>query len=93
MPRFRTLLLASALAFAPLLLAAAQAQHRHPAPPPPAYPHHWHRGDRYFGHRHVEHHWRYYRLPPPPHGTVWVRQGGGFLLLDGRGIILRVWGP
>lgn len=94
MPRLKFLLLASALAFAPLLPAAAQAQPYQPGPPPPGYyHHHWHRGDRYFGHWDVVHHWRYYRLPPPPYGAVWVREGGGFLLLRGDGIILRMWGP
>jgi hypothetical protein len=91
MRKLSTLLAVSVLASAALGAGLAQAQVYAP-PPPPGYYHHWHHGDRFYGHRHVEYHWDRYHLPPPPPGTFWVHDGPQFLLLDGHGVILRVWG-
>lgn len=82
----RSLILASSLLATTLGATAAQAQYYHPH-------HHWHDGDRYFGQRHFVHAWERYRLPPPPYGYGWVRDGNSFLLLSHDGRIVRVWGP
>jgi Ni/Co efflux regulator RcnB len=82
----RSLVLASALLVATFGATAAQAQYYHPH-------HHWHDGDRYSGPRHFVHAWERYRLPPPPYGYGWVRDGHAFLLLSRDGRIVRVWGP
>jgi hypothetical protein len=81
---------AAALAVATLGASAAQAQYY--APSPPGYTHHWHHGDRFYGHRDVVDHWDRYRLPPPPRGAYWVHDGPRFVLLGGDGIVIRVWG-
>ncbi len=85
----RSLILASSLLASAFGASAAQAQYYQPYP---GY-HHWHEGDRYFGPRHFIHAWERYRLPPPPYGYGWVRDGHRFLLLRGDGRIVRIWGP
>jgi hypothetical protein len=86
----RPLFLAAAVACAALGATAAQAQYYAPPPPPGYYHHHWHRGERYDGPREIVHHWDHYRLPPPPYGYVWIRDGHDFLLVRGDGLIARV---
>jgi Ni/Co efflux regulator RcnB len=72
--------------------AMAQAQYYQPAPPGYYYHHHhWHAGERYYGPRHIIVHWRRYRLPPPPHGYVWVQEGPQYLLVGPGHVIYRVW--
>jgi Nickel/cobalt transporter regulator len=91
MNKFRSFLIASTVAVLSLGSAAvAQAQY-YPAPPPGYYHHYWHEGDRYYGPRHIVRHWRYYHLPPPPYGYVWVQTGPQFLLIGPGGVISRVW--
>jgi len=87
--RLRSLLFAAMAAAASLGGGAAQAQQYYPPGPP----HHWHRGDRYYGPRHVVTHWGRYHLPPPPRGSVWVREGQQFVLIGGGGFVTRVWVP
>jgi len=94
----RSLILASAVLATSLGARAAEAQYYQPHPPgvqvygAPGY-HHWHEGDRYFGPRRFIHEWARYRLPPPPYGYGWVRDGNAFLLLRADGRIARIWAP
>jgi hypothetical protein len=93
MKHFRSVIFASALAATSLGVAQAQPYGPPPGPPPgPGYYHHWHHGDRYYGHPVYVHHWSDYHLPPPPPGTVWVHDGPNFLALNPGGVIIRVWG-
>jgi hypothetical protein len=93
MLRLRSLLFAATLSAAALGTGAAQAQQYYPpGPPPPGYGHPWHHGDRFYGPRHVVHHWWKYGLSRPPYGYVWVEAGPRFLLVGPDGVIDRVWG-
>jgi len=66
-------------------------------PPPPYRPgpgpgwHRWHRGDRFYGNRHVVRNWQRYRLRPPPPGYQWVQSGGQFVLIAvASGVIAEI---
>jgi Ni/Co efflux regulator RcnB len=86
--RLRSILFA-AVAAASLGASVAQAESHSDRP---QNWHQWHRGDRYYGPRHVVTHWDHYNLPRPPHGSIWVQEGPQFVLLGHDGFVTRVWG-